>query len=402
MWHIDENVEEGFFPACMSRTADQPHACGLVTATPLFGPHHWTQTKLAAVAEGNPALNRVNPQDPSSAPYCEMMEITAYESNIVSHEFIENWKRSLDSYEIDARIYGRPAPQTKNPVFNRDKLGRLRELAKTPTYGTIQCLKPLEEVTDKDALGDNPNLFFQEGPGKWRIWEMPEKGAQYVLAVDSARGLTGRDASCASVLRLVTTPRGMRVRLAAQYHGWINSYDYGFEVFKGGVLFNSALVVVELTGGFGDAVLQVLTRTLAYWNIFRDDMGTERADPLIDPRMGVDTNPRTKPLMVGATQQLLDADLLEIYDTETLAEMANFEQEVSDSKKTVQFRGAKGAPDDRAMSVIIGCYVIVKYPVFDFLRDYAAHAAPEGENPHADIIQELSDEERRASDPFHL
>jgi len=62
--------------------------------------------------------------------------------------------------------------------------------------------------------------------------EKPQSGAQYLVAVDTAAGLSNEDFSCTSVLRLHLQENRLCFRLAAQYHGSIGLHDYADEVFK--------------------------------------------------------------------------------------------------------------------------------------------------------------------------
>jgi len=169
----------------------------------------------------------------------------------------------------------------------------------------------------------------------------------------------------------------MHFELVAQYHAWINPLDYGDEVFKLGVYYNSALVVIELTGGLGRAVALRVSRELAYWNIFRDTSKPEFAEFGQDARFGVDTNATTKPFMVSALQQVLKKGRLGLPCSDTIQEMVAFEQERTSSTGQAllvpRYRGAGGAHDDRVMSLVIAISVAISHPVFDFSEDLKAH-----------------------------
>ena len=230
--------------------------------------------------------------------------------------------------------------------------------------------KPLEEVLSSADMVITPVKPENPNWTGWRIWEDPEPGAEYIAAVDSAKGLVSGNASCCSILKLTAKDMRLHIKLCAQYHGWINTFDYGDEVFKGAVYYNDALAVVELTGGYGEAVMLRLKKQLCYWNIFRGEARQSNFQLQLDQRMGIDTNVGTKPFMVAALQQFVKMDLIEVLDIDTIEEMANFEEqkEGMDGRalQNPRFGAAGCALDDRVMSLAIGVSTAVSYPVFDF------------------------------------
>ena len=220
---------------------------------------------------------------------------------------------------------------------------------------------------EADLLGEMPQSW-----SGLRVWDEPIPGGQYLIAVDTARGLAHGDASCASVLQLQNRGGKLHLNLVAQFHGWINAFDYGNEVFKLAVWYNDALVVTELTGGFGDAV-NLRLKQIGYWNIFRDLTSYSQATFSQDPRFGVDTNAATKPFMVAALQQFIRDRTITVPCKRTIEELVAFEQQntTKDGRRLVtpKYQGAGGAYDDRVMSLVIGASVAVSHPVFDFAED---------------------------------
>lgn len=384
LFHIDEHVPGEFFHAGKMRVADQPGGSIAVTGTPLHGLEAWETRELRVVAEGDKKQNKM----PDGRPYVSLHETDMYGGNIVPHDVIDGLKKGMDEFEIEARIYGKPAPLAKNPVFDRTTLASLREIAVDPLRGNLVPTADLIDVTDGSEL-----KFLEEEEGDLRVWEEPKPGCQYIIGVDSAAGLTGRDASCATVLKMQAKGGKLHLDQVAQYHGWINPLSYGDEVFKLGVWYNSAMAVIELTGGLGRAVALRLSRELSYWNIFRDTSKPEFAQFGQDARFGIDTNAATKPFMVGATQSLLKEGRLNIRCVPTIGEMVAFEQERTESGLNVRYRGAGGAHDDRVMSIVIATSVAVSSPIFDFSQDTAEAAAekPQYQGEWAKIHKEMSD-----------
>jgi len=141
---------------------------------------------------------------------------------------------------------------------------------------------------------------------------------------------------------------------------------YAEEVFKLAVWYNSALAVIELTGGYGEAVMLRMRQDFCYWNMFRDETNHAQAEHSMDSRYGVETNIRTKPFMVAALQQFVNDRAVDIWCEATISEMVAFEQERTQSGLTTRFRGVGGSHDDRVMSLVIGASVALSSQTLDF------------------------------------
>jgi hypothetical protein len=383
--HIDEHVEEGWYDAGKVRLAGNEavrNASMIITGSPLFGPLMWENVRVASVVEENPALNIRDPEDPDSGPLISLHEISMIDAGIVQKTEIASIMAGWDEMKIRARIYGKPAPTTDSPVFDPFVLAEMRKLARDPKYISLVSKVPLEDLANDTQLEVN-QAAFSIAPKSWtglRVWEAPDPNGQYIAAVDSARGLTGRDASCCSILKLESHNRKLCLRLVAQYYGWLNGFEYADEVFKLAIWYGSALTVVELTGGFGDTVVLRL-KQLGYWNIYREVGKRVYAEFAEDARFGVDTNANTKPFMVAALQQFVRDRCIEIPDRDTIDEMLSFTQENTGKDGvrlvTPRFEGAGGSRDDRVMSLVIAASIAVSTPVFDFQADAkAASPAP--------------------------
>lgn len=394
--HFDEHIKEDFFQEAMQRVA----ATGgkgrlIVTGTPLHGFEAWEHRRLTSIAEGDPKQNRVNPRDKDSAPFVSIHQIDQFKAGIVPHDQIRLAMRTMDDFEIESRVYGRPAPLAKNPVFDRKKLSEMRKLCTEPKRIVVQARDTLS-LTEVSGRNDIEVNEFADAP--IRLWEKPDPHATYIASVDTAAGLAGRDASCCSIIKVSRVGLRMKLQLVAQYHGWQNPLDYADEVFKLAVWYNDALAVVELTGGLGRAVVLRLKQDIGYWNIFRDIADPESAIAGQDPRFGVDTNVATKPMMVAALQQCIRDGMFIIPCRETIAELVAFEQERTETGLNTRYRGAGGSADDRTMSLVIGAAVAISYPVLDMSED-VANSMPSGYNEDwQKIHKEIA--ERNTYDPL--
>lgn len=381
--HFDEHVDEGWLDEGQVRVTGNENIKNtsiIITGTPLFGYTSWENRRIAAVVEENdPKLNHIDPNDASSVPLVSLHEVSMRDAGIATKEEVARLVATMDEFAIRARIDGKPAPSTRNPVFDRFILAEMRKACRDPKYVNLIASVPLEEVGNQTQVSAEAIKVTDDK--KWtgmRVWEEPDPNGQYIAAVDSARGLSGRDASCCSILRLDHRERRLHLTLVAQFYGWIGGFEYADEVFKASVWYHSAMAVVELTGGFGDAVVLRL-KQLGYWNIYREMGKRNYAEFSEDMRFGVDTNAATKPFMVTALKQFVRDRCIHLYCRDTIDEMANFTQEDTTKdgtrRETPKFHGAGGSLDDRVMSLVIGASTAVSTPVFDFQADATTRGA---------------------------
>jgi len=399
MGHFDEHIDELFFNEAIQRTQTAgPEACLVVTGTPLHGHEAWEHQRLTKLhLEGAPA-NQVDPGNEDSPPFVSLHEIDQFEAGLVPHDKIRMTMKVMDEFEVESRVYGRPAPLAKNPVFDRRVLAELRKDCLKAARGELSLPVGLHAAQTTEAT----LVTFDEGKsGDLRIWSPPNPSSQYILAVDTAKGLAGGDASCASVLEFYRSGISPRLRLVAQYHGWINPLDYAFEVFKLALYYNSALTAIELTGGYGEAVMLKMRQEFCYWNLFRDEASHSQAEHSLDGRFGVETNMRTKPFMVAALQQFVKDRAIGIPCEATITEMAAFEQERTKSGLSTRYRGVGGSHDDRVMSLVVGASVALTAQVLDYqvmMGDEPVSLTDQYSGDWLKIHRELGEGER--VDPF--
>lgn len=136
-------------------------------------------------------------------------------------------------------------------------------------------------------------------------------------------------------------------------------------------------MAIELTGGYGEAVMLKLRQEFCYWNLFRDETNHAQAEHGMAGRFGVETSARSKSFMVASLQQFVMDRAIKIPCMATIGEMVAFEQERSDFGNHTKYRGAKGSRDDRVMSLVIATSVSMVGHTFDHLQDFKTGATLE-------------------------
>ena len=400
--HFDEHIGDGWYEEAKQRLAMVPNSSLLVTGSPLFGDEAWEIRKLYNLwQEGPPA----NVQD-NGNPIVSVHQISQFDAGLVPHDVIRRNMADMDEFEIEARIMGKPAPLARNPVFDRAIVADMMKKAREPKIGQliVEDDVAISELSAKNNFTLVPATSGQTS--HYKLWEAPEPGATYVIGVDTAKGMVGPrgsnrmgDASAATVLKVERSGMGVKATMVAQYYGWINMFDYAEEVHKLANYYNEALVVIELTGGYGEAVMLRLRQDLYYWNIFRDESNHAQAQQAMSGRFGVETNMRTKPYMVAALQQFVKDGMIDIPCKGTLGEMLSFEQERTERNiSSPRYRGVGGARDDRVMSLVIGVSVLAQPQVVDYISYKVQTPTETYSSEWQQIHKELRDAQK--PDPF--
>jgi hypothetical protein len=379
--HFDEHVNEGFFNEARQRVIRVEKGSMIVTGTPLFGLEAWEIRRLYKRAIGNPEKNLRIPGKSGSGKYVELFMIDQFEAGIVPHDEIRMSMQDMDEFEIRARVYGKPGPLAKKPVFDRAALSKMNEATRDPHMYALSTEVPLEHfpqahqiVRTNLGIEDREHAILDPWTGVC-VWEEPEPGEIYVMGIDSAKGLykgdvnTSGDASACSVFKVKFDGMVLKLQMVAQFHGWINLLEYGDEVYKLGTWYNSAMAVIETTGGYGEAVLMRLKNQLFYSNIYAGHGKESQNKPVSDTRVGVDTNQSTKPMMVSLAQRMVKNLQMEIPCKYTLDEMIAFEQvdvgQGGARLRVPRFEGTGGAHDDRTMSVVIAASIAQDQTLFN-------------------------------------
>lgn len=180
----------------------------------------------------------------------------------------------------------------------------------------------------------------------FRLYRQPERGEFFVVAVDCAQG--GIDANFGQFLSkskvdvpMVFEKNCVAAEMTPLIHEaleWIYSRTgiepvVAFERQMGGV---SAL-----------SQLQALNRYGHYRIYQRRKLGTVEGEVLTDT-IGWDTNPQTRPQMLGDLKQAIDTRLIRLYDRATINDLGKF---ILNKKGRAE--AASNCHDDSIMSLAI-------------------------------------------------
>jgi hypothetical protein len=168
-------------------------------------------------------------------------------------------------------------------------------------------------------------LWLPAGPSQvasgkdlWRVWSHPQEGAEgrangsggeperrpYVVFVDVASGedQTQSDEPDYSAIQVIDHLSREQV---AEWRSRCDRDEVAMQALLAGLYFNEALVGVEVTGGYGLTVVEILHRRMGYKRLYRRrKQGSVKSDRP-QPLLGWDTNRNTKPAMEDEAAALL-------------------------------------------------------------------------------------------------
>jgi hypothetical protein len=179
------------------------------------------------------------------------------------------------------------------------------------------------------------------------IYDPPREGSEYVIAGDPSEGI-GQDNMVACVMRKGEVDKQVAVFCSNE----VTTIDFAHVLNHLGHWYNDAQVAVEIDKG--DHVAVYLRTNLQYPNLYFRKGQTGRQLSL--QGLGWKTNVGSKPRLFNTMRSWMDAELVEIRDSETLNELKSMRKE--DETSTASPKAAKGKKDDRAMAVMIALYVI--------------------------------------------
>uniref|UniRef100_A0A6M3K077 Putative terminase n=1 Tax=viral metagenome TaxID=1070528 RepID=A0A6M3K077_9ZZZZ len=230
------------------------------------------------------------------------------------------------------------------PLFDRRKLRMMMLKCKPPKWrGSIDHKGP----TSNDQ-------------GAFRIWKHPEANGIYVMGIDVSAGgrydpRTGKtkgDFSCIEVWKKLPIP--LTAEQVAEWHGYVDPFNFAEIIESIGRLYNDALASVEVEG-YGMATLQELQAH--YWNIYRQER-VDTYDGSFTNKLGWQTNLRSKKALISfGTHCVSDMSII-VHSEDLVREFITFVQDDSGGGSA-----AGTGYDDRVMAALIGLYTMYRHVI---------------------------------------
>jgi hypothetical protein len=237
-----------------------------------------------------------------------------------------------------------------NCFFDEDALQDLIAQARVPT------LVGVTEVSE-----DGKTRLRRKRGGPWQVWETPVKARfdretgqnvpdhRYVMGVDVSSG-GSTDYSAIQVVEI----EGMRV--VAEFQGKMDPDLVAIEAARVGRIYNEALIVPEVTGGYGVTIVRELER-LRYRRLFTRRV-LDRITKKWTDKYGWDTNTATRMHMLDTLERVIRERQLGLPSDRALAEMGAFVWD--DAAKHPEARS--GQNDDLVMALAMAVTVALSLP----------------------------------------
>lgn len=369
--HLDEQISKAIFNEAAERIKTVPGGNIVMTETPLGGLAFWTYELMYLQS----LKKRPENWDPvNECPVIESFTIDQYEAGLVPHHEIEKSKIGMTEAEIQVRIHGKFVSALENAVFDHDTLYKMDESVRDPLLQGFLMFgeeaksgKRASEILELQDL--NQTLATYKDPdGHFLMWEPPKFGSQYVIGSDVAFGLTKRDPSAAIVAKMTRKGFDIRFEVVAMMRGWFDTLTYAAELFKLGMYYRWAELVIE-SNGPGLAVIQFLNEKFMYPKLFQD--ATNKASSVLAPSsdIGVNTNLRSKGMMLGMLKSVVALDkrgdpMISIPSRQVVEELKSYVQEDLPSGGA-RFAAAGISHDDLVIALMMLVYAGTTFPIYD-------------------------------------
>lgn len=172
----------------------------------------------------------------------------------------------------------------------------------------------IDAETLENMLKTTKDPAFFDMKSKFRIFEKPQAGAEYVIGVDCAKG-TGQDASVMQIFRIDSIHPIKLTQVAVYEDNFVDVYTFAEIVHKTSYYYNSAYLMVE-NNGEGSAVTNRL-----WWDLENSNLvntGTKEKD------LGIRATTTTKPKAVLFMKKLIEDGSITIHDKPTVMQLTDF------------------------------------------------------------------------------
>lgn len=190
----------------------------------------------------------------------------------------------------------------------------------------------------------------------------PLPAHRYVVAVDAASG-TAQDWSACQVVSVDDCAQ------VAELQVKLDPDQLAVEAFRLAAVYNGALIVPEVTGGWGFAVAKHVQGLQRAWRGNPQAKPRLYTRPVIDrisqrwtDRLGFDTNLKTRAHVLATLEQAIRERSVAIPGRRTLAELAAFVYEPRPSGEYGKPQARASAHDDLTMALAIGVTVALSQP----------------------------------------
>ena len=263
-------------------------------------------------------------------------------ANGIGNQFHKIWEGAVQGvneykpFRVDWwDVPGRDEKWKEETISNTSEIQFDQEFGNT-FFGTGQTLISPQTLL---SLKASRTLRILES-GDMMMYEAPQRGSQYVICVDVAKG-RGQDYSTFNVIDISSRPFK---QVAVYRNNLISPILFPDIIYKYANLYNEAYVIVE-NNDAGMLTCHGLHQDLEYENLHMESVVKSGG-------VGVEMTRRTKRIGCSGFKDLMEAGKLEIVDEQTIMEISTFEV------KGASYEASDGNHDDLVMNLVMFGYFV--------------------------------------------
>lgn len=297
----------------------------------------------------------------ASAGTCEFFFAKATDNHHLPEGYVESTLGGMPERLRRRYLEGLWENIEGNAFFDGDSLAYYQRLARETKPVLTGRLEgdPAEDFRARQRGGKPQNpCTVRSGDGPLVVYQSPvrdkrgdhglEPGHRYVMAIDSSSG-GSYDYSAIQVVDVKTFEQ------VAEWQGKMTPAQVGLEAYRLGRIYNNAVAVPELTGGWGFAVQQELQR-LRYPSIYTRKV-LDRLTKKWTDKLGWDTTTKSRQYMLDTLERVLREQEFGLYGLRSVLELGSF---VFDKNNKPQAQD--GENDDLVMALAIAVTVALELP----------------------------------------
>lgn len=238
-----------------------------------------------------------------------------------------------------------------NSFFEPDDLAHYQTVAaeSKPLFTGTTAGDPIKDFEARRRNGKSDDVpRFRVGTGNWSIWAKPDRSKRYVMAVDTSSG-GSYDYSAIQIICIEDFEQ------VAEYQGKIAPTELAIEAYRAGRVFNNAIAIPEVTGGWGFSVIQELQR-LHYPSTYTRKV-MDRLTRKWTDKLGWDTTANSRAHMLDTLYRVLSEREFKLHGLRSVNELATFVY-----GKNNKPEAQEGCNDDLVVALAIAVTVAVDRP----------------------------------------
>lgn len=232
----------------------------------------------------------------------------------------------------------------RDKAWAKEQLANLGRIKFNQEFG-CEFIGSSHTLLDPDTIEEllarpfvDPN--FLDMQGRFRIYEKPKPGCNYVIGNDVAKG-TGEHASVTQVLKVVSVQPLKLVQVAVFDSNMTDVYQFAKIVNRISYYYNNAYIMVENNAEGSTVVTQL------WWEYENENLINEGQKAT---KLGIRATKSTKPKAVLLMKKLIEDGQIDLVDIVTIRQLTGFED-----KGNGKFAGDK-LGDDTVSALYWACY----------------------------------------------